>query len=176
MSVSGWFLSGAGILKKGAAAHAAYVVAIAIKGFDGIIETLLGLLIVFAGPDKIYLAVLHFTTPELEENPASQAARAIQDGAAALQHLSSAFAITYLLVHGVLKSGLAISLLLGHRWIFPFAVAILMAFVVILGYRMTVHFSWWQVALALFDLLTVALVVNEWASGDRRSRANRSVA
>jgi uncharacterized membrane protein len=161
-------------MKQGAAAHAAYLVAIAVKGADGIVETLLGLLIAIAGPEKLYLAVLGFTTPELEENPASHAARVLQNGAAQLAHLSSTFAIVYLLVHGVLKSGLAISLLLGHRWIFPFAVAILSAFIGIMIYRMSVHFSWWPVWLALFDLLTVALVVNEWVSGDRRSRTNRS--
>jgi uncharacterized membrane protein len=159
---------------KGAAAHGAYLIAITVKGVDGIIETLLGLTIAIAGPEKLYLGVLHFTTPELEENPASHAARAIQDGAAGLAHASSTFAIVYLLVHGVLKSGLSISLLFGQRWIFPFAVAILTAFICVMGYRMTVHFSWWLVGLALFDLFTVALIVNEWVRGDRHSRSNRS--
>jgi uncharacterized membrane protein len=111
-------------MRKGAAVHAAYLVAIGIKGFDGIIETVLGLLIAMAGPDRLYLAVLHVTTPELEEHPASHAARALQDGAAALAQSASAFAVVYLLVHGILKSGLVASLLLGHRWIFPFAIAI----------------------------------------------------
>jgi uncharacterized membrane protein len=153
--------------------HAAYLVTITLKGVDGVIETTLGLAIAIAGPEKLYLGVLHFTTPELEENPASHAARAIQNGAAGLAHFSSTFAIAYLLIHGVLKSGIAVSLLFGQRWIFPVAVAILSAFIGIMSYRMTVHFSWWLVGLALFDLFTVVLVVNEWVRGDRRSRANR---
>jgi uncharacterized membrane protein len=161
-------------MKRGAVAHAAYLAAITIKGFDGIIETLLGLFIAFAGPERFYLVVLHFTTPELEENPASHAALALQNGAEALANSSSAFAIFYLLIHGVLKAGLVACLLMGQRWIFPYAVAILTAFVCVMLYRMTVHFSWWPVWLALFDLFTVALIANEWASGDRRSRANRS--
>ena len=158
--------------KSGAVTHAAYLVTITLKGIDGVIETLLGLTIAIAGTEKLYLGVLHFTTPELEENPASHAARVLQNGAAGLAHSSSSFAIAYLLIHGVLKSGIAVSLLFGQRWIFPVAVAMLSVFVGIMSYRMTVHFSWWLVGLALFDLFTVALVVNEWVRGDRRGRTN----
>ncbi|HWY61863.1 MAG TPA: DUF2127 domain-containing protein [Rhizomicrobium sp.] len=156
-------------MKKGAAAHAAYLFAITVKGVDGIIETLLGLFIAIAGPEKLYLDVLRFTTPELEENPASHAMRALQNGAVGLTHISSTFAITYLLVHGVLKAVLAICLLAGQRWIFPLAVAILSAFVFYMGYRMTVHWSLWTLGFALFDLFTVALIVNEWVRSGSRS-------
>ena len=156
-------------MKRGAAAHAAYLIAITVKGMDGVIESLLGLFIAIAGPEKLYLGVMHFTTPELEANPASHTVLAIQNGAALLAHSSAGFAIFYLLIHGVLKAGLVLCLLLGRRWIFPYAVAILTGFVFIMLYRMTVHFSWWPVWLALFDLFTVALIVNEWVRSGARS-------
>ena len=98
-------------MKNRSLAHLAYLFTIAVKGADGVIETLLGLLIAITGPDRLYSLVLHFTTPELENNPGNRAAAAVQHGAAGLAHASAGFAIFYLLTHGILKSGIAINLL-----------------------------------------------------------------
>lgn len=142
-------------------AHAAFLVTVAVKGIDGVIETSLGLLIALAGPDKLFDIVLRFTTPELQDNPGAGFARAVQSGAAGLAH-AGGFAMFYLLVHGILKTGIAVNLLRGKRWIFAPAVVILGGFVLYLGYRTAQHWSWWSASLALFDLFTLALVVNEW--------------
>jgi uncharacterized membrane protein len=149
------------LVKKLRLAHVAFVATVAIKGIDGVIETLLGLLILVVGPDKLFLIVLHFTTPELRNNPDSHVAKAVQSGAAGLTAIG-AFAIFYLLIHGVLKAGIAINLLRGNRWIFAPAVLILGGFVVYLGYRTAQHWSAWSLSFALFDLFTLALVINEW--------------
>jgi len=98
-------------------AHLAFVTTVAVRGIDGFIEILLGLLIAFAGPDKFFLLVLRFTTPELRTNPGDPIAKALQSGAASLTAVG-AFAIFYLLVHGVLKAGIAVNLLRGKHWIF----------------------------------------------------------
>lgn len=148
-------------MKRTGWAHAAFVVTVAVKGIDGVIETLLGLLLAIAGPDKLFTFVLGFTTPELQDNPGNGFARAVQTGAAGLTH-AGGFAMFYLLVHGVLKAGIAVDLLRGKRWIFAPAVVILGGFVLYLGYRTAQHWSWWSASFALFDLLTLALVVNEW--------------
>jgi uncharacterized membrane protein len=157
-------------MKTRSFAHIAYLVTIAVKGADGIIETVLGLLLAITGPQRLYSLVLHFTTPELENNPGNKAAAAVQHGAAGLAHASASFAIAYLLTHGVLKSGISISLLLGQRWIFAPACVILTGFILYMGYHATQHFSWWLVGFAGFDLLTLALVMNEWVNPQRRNR------
>lgn len=148
-------------MNKSRLAHLAFVVTIAVKGVDGLIETLLGLLIAIAGPHKLFLLVLRFTVPELQNNPDNGVARAVQSGAAGLTAIGT-FATFYLLIHGVLKAGIAVNLLRGRRWIFAPAVLILGGFVLYLGYRTTQHWSAWSFSLALFDLFTLALVVNEW--------------
>ena len=148
-------------------AHLAFVGAVAIKGIDGVIETLLGLLILIAGPDKLFLFVLRFTTPELRNNPDNHVAKAVQSGAAGLTAIGT-FAIFYLLVHGILKSGIAVNLLRGKRWIFVPAVLILSGFVIYLGYRTAQHWSAWSLSFALFDLFTLALVINEWRQPQAR--------
>ena len=153
--------------------HLAFLAAIAVKGIDGVVETLLGLLIAVAGPEKLFLCVLRFTTPELQDNPADGFAKAIESGAAGLTH-EGGFAIFYLLVHGILKTGIAVNLLRGKRWIFAPSVLILAGFVLYLGYRTLQHWSWWSVSFALFDLFTLALVINEWVRHSPAGRPKRA--
>jgi uncharacterized membrane protein len=148
--------------------HIVYLVTIAIKGADGILETILGLLIAVAGPERFYFLVLHVTTPELENSPHSRTAAAVQHGAAGLAHTAPGFAIFYLLAHGFLKSGIAICLLSGRRWIFAPACVVLSGFIVYMVYRaVSHHFSWWLFGFAAFDLFTLILVFNEWRNTAR---------
>jgi uncharacterized membrane protein len=144
--------------------YLAYLTVIAVKGIDGAIETALGFLIAFAGPDRFYLSVLALTRPELEEEHpfAAAAVKAAEHGAAAIASGSASFAIFYLVAHGVLKLAIALALVTGHRLIFPFAVAVFGAFALFLGYRTAIHWSAGTFALMLFDLITVALVIKEW--------------
>lgn len=143
--------------------HRAYQAVIAIKGLDGALETLAGLIVVIAGPQRIYAFLVALTAPELEDHPASRTAHFVRHGAENLLHASHLFVVTYLLVHGVLKLGIAISLLREiARWIFPVSVAILGLFVLFMFHRLTHHWSNWLLAFALFDVVTIALVLNEW--------------
>jgi uncharacterized membrane protein len=41
---------------------------------------------------------------------------------------------------------------------------ILAGFVAYMSWRLTLHWSGWLLGFALFDLLTLALVLNEWRS------------
>ena len=144
--------------------HRAYLAAILIKGFDGAVEGLVGLAIAIAGPQRIYGAILRLTTPELDDDRPHQILHAIRHGASGLAESSQVFIVTYLLVHGVLKLGIAITLMRGQRWIFPIAVLILSGFVLYMGYHLTERWSGWLFGFALFDLFTLALVLNEWTN------------
>lgn len=143
--------------------HLAYLVTIGIKGFDGLIETILGLVLLFIGKTRLNTFALHITAPEITGHPVTHTGHMIRHGADSLMHASAAFVITYLLVHGLLKTGIAISLIRERSpWIFPVSVVILSGFVIFMLYKLTLHWSLWLLALALFDLLTIALVLNEW--------------
>lgn len=149
--------------RRGNAAHFLFVCAVAIKGFDGLLETIAGLLIAATGPQKIYALVLRYTTPELAGEGSHRLLHALQHGAAQFAMTSGTFAIVYFLVHGILKLAIAVELLRDRRWIYLPAVVILGGFVLFLSYRVARHLSWLNAALVLFDLFTLALVVNEWA-------------
>jgi uncharacterized membrane protein len=143
--------------------HRAYLAAILIKGFDGALEALAGLVILVAEPERLDEWVLRFTAPELTGH--HPALHALQRGVERLAEGPHQFVIFYLLVHGLLKLGIVTALLKGGgRLLFPIASLILAGFVVYMSWRLTIRWSDWLLGFALFDLLTLALVLNEWRS------------
>lgn len=73
--------------------------------------------------------------------------------------------IVYLLAHGILKLGIAIGLFRERtEWIFPVGSAVLVGFIVYMAARLSMHWSYWLLAFALFDTVTLLLVLNEWRS------------
>jgi uncharacterized membrane protein len=148
--------------KRPALLHIAYLIAIVIKGFDGLVETVAGLLIAIYGSSQVYEFAVWLTAPEIARHPESHAVRAIRHGAYGLAHSSHRFAIVYLLAHGILKLGLVINLLIEHLWIFPVSITVLLGFIAFMAAKLAAHWSPWLCAFAMFDLLTVALIANEW--------------
>lgn len=142
----------------------AFLAAVAIKGIDGLVETIAGIAVATLGTKSIYDLVIQLTAPELDLHPESKTVHLLRHGAASLAHSSSRFLIVWLLLHGILKLALAIELLRDKSWIFPVAAVILSGFVAYMTYRLVGHYSTWLLAFALFDLVTVGLVLNEWRS------------
>ena len=142
--------------------HLGYMVTVAIKGIDGAIEILLALLVAIAGTKRLADMILSFVVPELEQHPASRMWQAAHHGATSLSHNSGHFAVVYLLIHGLLKAAIAYNLLLEKRWIFIPAFVVLTGFIAFMGVRLSQEWSIWLFALALFDALTLALVINEY--------------
>jgi uncharacterized membrane protein len=142
----------------------AFIAAVAVKGFDGLVETAAGIFVATLGTQGIYSLILQLTAPELDLHPQSRAIHAVRHGAANLAQGSGRFVLIWLLAHGIIKLALAIELLRGKTWIFPVSALILSGFVGYMTYRLAGHWSPWLLAFALFDAVTVALVLNEWRS------------
>jgi uncharacterized membrane protein len=141
--------------------HFLFLVAIVLKGLNGLVELVLGALITVMGPDRLFFFVAQYTTPELEANPSNHIARALQNSAAGLAG-TMGFAVFYLFMHGVLKTAIAYNLLRDRRWIFAPACVILAGFVIYLFYHAVEKHSPWAFGFGLFDLFTIVLVINEW--------------
>jgi uncharacterized membrane protein len=143
--------------------HLAYLVALAVKGFDGAVETLGGLVIYATGPDRIYRWVVRVTAPELYDGSHAAAMNAIRDGAERLATTNAHFVEFYLVAHGLLKLGLVMVLRTGRgRWIYPVGALMLLGFILYMSWRLHERWSGWLLGFALFDALTLALVLNEW--------------
>lgn len=158
---------GLNLSKRPQILHDAYLGAILIKGFDGAVEALAGLIIALTGTEWLYEWVIRFTAPELSgHHPALHAIRA---GAERLANGPHHFVVIYLLVHGLLKLGVVVALLKGTaRWIFPTASLILTGFIVYMSWRLSLRWSNWLLGFALFDVLTLGLVLNEWRIHDTK--------
>ncbi|HUO01959.1 MAG TPA: DUF2127 domain-containing protein [Rhizomicrobium sp.] len=157
--------------------HDAYLGAILIKGFDGAVETLAGLVIALTGPERIYEWVFRLTAPELGGGQHHPALHAIRSGAAKLASGPHHFVILYLLVHGLLKLGIALALLKGTaRWVFPVTSLILTGFIAYMSWRLSLRWSDWLLGAALFDLFTLGLVLNEWRAHDERNARSTQAA
>lgn len=150
------------MLQRNRGLRAAFLIAVALKGLDGLLETTAGVLVAVAGTLRLYLFLLWITAPELDIRPTSGAAHLVRHGALELEQSASLFIVAWLLGHGIIKLMLAIELLRGKVWIFPVAVAVLGGFVGYMAYRLTSHWSPWLFAFAFFDTITVALVFHEW--------------
>jgi len=61
-----------------------------------------------------------------------------------------------------LKVAIAYNLLLEKRWIFIPSFVVLTGFIAFMGAHLAQHWSYWLFALALFDAVTLALVINEY--------------
>src|SRR5256885_16831926 len=153
--------------------HFAFIGAITIKGIDGFIEFVAGIVLAVVGSQQVYDFAIWATAPEIARHPESHAVHAIRHGAYGLTHTSQRFVIVYLIAHGVLKLGLAINLFIEHMWIFPASAAVLLGFIAFMSARLMAHWSPWLFAFALFDAMTLALVLNEWRvrAGRRRAAA-----
>lgn len=156
--------------KQNKLAHFAYVITIAVKGIDGGIETMLGLIIWLSGPQRWYAFLLHISAPELLEEPGNHRfVELVRNGASNLLHSPVSFIVAYLVIHGVLKLALALVLLRGGgRWIFPVAAAILVSFIGFMSWHLAEHWSNWVLGFALFDFVTLLLVLNEWRQPARQ--------
>ena len=155
------------MIKRSLVLHDAYLGAILIKGFDGGVEILAGLIIAITGPQRIYAWVIRLTAPELTGH--HPALHAIRSGAERLAESSHHFVVIYLLVHGLLKLGVVLALLKGGgHWVFPIASAVLVGFIAYMGWHLSMRWSDWLLGFALFDCVTLGLVLNEWRNQSGR--------
>ncbi|OAI43188.1 hypothetical protein AYO42_06250 [Rhizomicrobium sp. SCGC AG-212-E05] len=147
---------------KQSLAHIAYFVTILIKGFFGLLEVTLGLIVAVTGSARLHALILEWTDPALYEGGRSDLAAMLREAASGLVQAQN-FIVLYLLVHGALKMAITITLLRGRGvWIFPFAITILVGFILYMSYELSVLWSNLLLFLALMDVVTVALVINEW--------------
>lgn len=155
--------------EKSSPIHLAYLLTLGVKGFDGAVEILAGMVIWLTGPQRIYRWIVRVTAPEIYDGSHVAAVHAIRSGAQHLATTGAHFVEFYLVVHGLLKLGLVIVLLRGGgRWIFPVGTLILLGFIAYMSWRLNDHWSNWLLGFVLFDIFTLSLVLNEWAKAAKQ--------
>ncbi|WP_417235762.1 DUF2127 domain-containing protein [Arthrobacter sp.] len=146
-----------------------FKVSLVLKGLDGLLELVGGILFLLVPPDRIGSLVRVITQHELIEDPGDLVANALRDAAGAMTVSASIFAAVYLLLHGLVKIVLVWAVLRDKLWAYPWMIAFLLAFIVYQGYQMAVAFSWAMALLTVFDIFIVWLTWHEYGAHKTRS-------
>lgn len=143
-------------------------VSITLKGLDGALEVIGGVLLLFITPHRLNAIVVFLTQHELSEDPRDFLATHLLSYAQRYTASTALFLALYLLSHGIIKIILVVALLQQRLWAYPLAIVFLSVFIVYQIYRLALHVSLGLLALTLFDIFIVGLTVLEYRKHRRR--------
>jgi uncharacterized membrane protein len=139
-----------------------FEIGIILKGLDGVLETIGGILLLAISPSQINTIAATLTQHELSEDPHDWIATHVLHYAHGLTGATVTFAAIYLLAHGLVKVVLVGALLRNKRWAYPWMIAVLLAFIIYQLYLIVVKPGAGLVALTLFDAAVAWLTWREW--------------
>jgi uncharacterized membrane protein len=141
--------------------HDSFRVGITIKGVDGLLEALGGVLLWFkVNTLNSWLQAL--CQHELARDKHDIIFSHISAASQKLASGSPMFASLYLLSHGLVKVVLVVCLWANKLWAYPLTIFVFAAFMVYQTYRFTHTHSWALVILTLFDGLLIFLTWKEY--------------
>jgi uncharacterized membrane protein len=139
-----------------------FEVGIILKGLDGALEVLGGLLLLVLSPATIDQVVTSLTQHELSEDPNDFLATHLLKTAHGLTGAAVLFGAVYLLAHGMVKVILVAALLMNQLWAYPWTIAFLGVFIVYQLYRLSLQPSVGLTALTFFDAVIAWLTWREY--------------
>ena len=136
-----------------------------LKGLDGILEVVGGLLLLFLSPQTIEHIARTLTAHELREDPHDIIARYLLHTASHLNTSTTLYGALYLLLHGAAKIVLVALVLRDKLWAYPWLIGLLLAFIAYQLYQIIfVRFSVGLTALTVFDAFLAWLTWREYQS------------
>ena len=148
-----------------------FEIGIILKGLDGILETIGGLLLLAVTPATINRLAEWLTQHELSEDPHDFIASHLLGYAHGLTGSAVTFAAVYLLLHGITKIVLVAALLRNQIWAYPWMIGFLLIFIVYQLYRIVLSPTFGLTALTIFDAIIVWLTWREW----RKQTTDRAI-
>jgi uncharacterized membrane protein len=150
-------------------------IGLVLKGLDGVLEVIGGVLLLFLSPAAIQHLVRALTAHELSEDPHDLIARYLLHTTAHLHHGTTLFGAIYLLSHGIAKIVLVALVLKDKLWAYPWLIGLLLAFIAYQLYQITaIHFSVGLTLLTIFDALLVWLTWREYRAKRAEQRRTRA--
>ena len=150
------------MIEKSPLLHRVFTLGIWLKGLDGVLEMIGGVLLLMTSPSTLNRLVVALTQHELGEDPHDWLATTLRQTAAQLSLSTQLFGSLYLFVHGLLKLLIVAGLWRGYRWAYPLAIVALLLLIAYQCFRLSSHFSAGLLALTLFDSVIVGLTWREY--------------
>ncbi len=146
--------------RKEKAIHRVFVWGVWLKAFDGGLEILGGVALLFPGALADLAGIL--IRNALIENPRNLVAIHLQHALPVFLADSGRFAAIYLFSHGMIKIILAVGLLRDRLWAYPSAMGVFTLFIVYQLYRYTFTHSFFIAALTVLDAAVIWLTWHEY--------------
>lgn len=144
----------------------AFIVTVVLKGIDGLLEIVLGFVLIFT--DAFSDVVFFLTRYALIDDPDNYFATHLR--AFAMQsHKAFVIGGLYLIAHGILKSFISGSLWRNYSWAYPVAMVILGIFIFYEVVHVALTGSIPFICLAIFDVVMFSLVAHEYKWMKHRS-------
>ncbi len=141
----------------------AFHISLYLKGLDGLLETLGGILLLIINPAEINRWAQRLTQGELSKDPHDFVANHILNTAHHLTGASLIFGAAYLLSHGILKLVLVVEVLRDHLWAYTALIVVTALFVVYQVYRLAiVKLSVGLILLTILDVVIIYLTQKEY--------------
>ncbi len=141
--------------------HRFFELGILVKGIDGGLELVGGLLLVFLSPVAINRAVFFFLKGELKEDPADLVANLLlHTTRSAIEFKVPASA--FLIVHGIVKLGLVGGLATNRLWSYPAAILVFTGFTTYQLYQLSQQYSLFLETVTVMDVIFILLVIAEY--------------
>jgi len=150
-----------------------FKVSLVLKGLDGVLELVGGILLLLVSPAEMGSVVRYVTQHELSEDPHDLIATALVHLAGTMTTSATLFSAIYLLLHGLVKVVLVWAVLRDKLWAYPWMIAFLLVFIAYQGYELLVAFTWGMVLLTAFDIFIVWLTLHEYRAHRARTANHR---
>ncbi len=137
-------------------------VTLIIKGLDGVLEVVGGILLLLVTPAQINSFVRLLTQHELSKDPEELIATYLVHAAGSVTISASLFGAAYLMLHGLVKIALVWAVLRNKLWAYPWMIAFLLFFIAFQVYQLLLEVSWGLVLLTAFDIVMVWLTYHEY--------------
>lgn len=149
---------------------------IIIKGLDGLLEFLGGLLLFIFNPDQIHRFISFITQRELLNDPKDHFANLLVQSTSHLSAGGRAFIIIYLWIHAAIKLVAVIGILKNQRWAYPFSLITLGLLMLYQLYSIVfVKPSIAMILLTAFDAFILWLIWREYGKIRRADNPNPAV-
>jgi uncharacterized membrane protein len=142
--------------------HRLLRIGIFLKGVEGVLEILGGLIFFYVHAATVTNTVTAITQDELTEEPGNFIANFLLHWSQGLTSDSKLFIALFLLVHGLVNLILVLGLMRRKIWAYPSAMAIFIVFVLYQIYRFINGPSFILSGAIIFDVIFIALIAREY--------------
>lgn len=141
--------------------HLLFEIGVLVKGIDGAIEVICGVLLLFLSPNAIWSVAAFLIRGELLEDPTDPFANLVLRVIPKV--IETKFSASgFLILHGVVKLGLVAGLATNRLWSYPAGIVVFGALTAYQLYELSQKYSLFLLGITLSDVLVVALIAIEY--------------